>query len=69
MAGDWLTQGLQSTGLLPVISWPASLQASERADSDRELFWPNQKGGITIPLEGMLFLLLPAGLLRRRREE
>ena len=35
MAGDWLTQGLQSTGLLPVISWPASLQASERADAER----------------------------------
>ena len=35
MAGDWLTQGLQSTGLLPVISWPASLQASERADVER----------------------------------
>jgi hypothetical protein len=40
----------------------------EKSGSDRELFWPNQQGGITIPLEGMIFLLVPAGLLRRRRE-
>ena len=35
MAGDWLTQGLQSTGLLPVIPWPASLEASERLAAER----------------------------------
>ncbi|HJS46611.1 MAG TPA: serine/threonine-protein kinase, partial [Gemmatimonadales bacterium] len=35
MAGDWLTQGLQSTGLLAVVPWPASLEASERLAAER----------------------------------
>jgi tetratricopeptide (TPR) repeat protein len=35
MAGDWLTQGLQSTNLLPVVPWPASLEASERLAAER----------------------------------
>jgi tetratricopeptide (TPR) repeat protein len=30
MAGDWVTQGLQETGLASVVPWPASLLASER---------------------------------------
>ena len=29
MAGDWLTQGLQETGLVTVVPWPNALQASE----------------------------------------
>jgi serine/threonine-protein kinase len=35
MAGDWLTQGLQSTDLLPVVPWPAALEASERLAAER----------------------------------
>jgi tetratricopeptide (TPR) repeat protein len=35
MAGDWLTQGLQSTNLLAVVPWPASLEASERLAAER----------------------------------
>lgn len=31
LAGDWLTQGLQQAAILPVVPWPASLQASQRA--------------------------------------
>ncbi len=30
LAGDWLTQGLQETGLVEVVPWPYALQASER---------------------------------------
>jgi serine/threonine-protein kinase len=30
LAGDWITQGLLETGLLTVVPWPYSLQASER---------------------------------------
>jgi tetratricopeptide (TPR) repeat protein len=29
MAGDWLTQGLQETGIVMVVPWPNALQASE----------------------------------------
>jgi serine/threonine protein kinase/tetratricopeptide (TPR) repeat protein len=29
MAGDWITQGLQETGLVPVVPWPSALRASE----------------------------------------
>jgi serine/threonine-protein kinase len=35
MAGDWLTQGLQATNLLPVVPWPSSLEASERLAGER----------------------------------
>lgn len=31
LAGDWLTQGLQEAGLVPVVAWPTARQASERA--------------------------------------
>lgn len=42
LAGDWLTQGLQQTGLIAVVPWPTALQASrvarartaERPDTD-----------------------------------
>jgi len=30
LAGDWITQGLQETGLVQVVPWPYALQASER---------------------------------------
>lgn len=30
MAGDWVTQGLQETGLVTVVPWPSSLQATEQ---------------------------------------
>lgn len=30
MAGDWVTQGLQETGLASVVPWPVALLASER---------------------------------------
>ncbi|HEX6091241.1 MAG TPA: protein kinase [Gemmatimonadales bacterium] len=30
LAGDWITQGLQETGLVEVVPWPYALQASER---------------------------------------
>ena len=37
-----------------------------RAPSDRELRWSNAPFGSVLPLESVLFLILPAGLLRRR---
>jgi len=33
LAGDWLTQGLQSTGRAPVVPWPVALEASTRVAS------------------------------------
>jgi len=30
MAGDWITQGLQETGLVQVVPWPTALRASQR---------------------------------------
>ena len=35
MAGDWVTQGLQETGLLTVVPWPYALQASSGAASPK----------------------------------
>lgn len=35
MAGDWITQGLQETGLVRVVPWPSALQASEHALVER----------------------------------
>jgi tetratricopeptide (TPR) repeat protein/TolB-like protein len=35
MAGDWITQGLQQTGLASVVPWPTALQASDVADAAR----------------------------------
>ncbi|MGE0353253.1 MAG: protein kinase [Gemmatimonadales bacterium] len=35
LAGDWITQGLQETGLVPVVPWPSALQASERMAQNR----------------------------------
>lgn len=32
-AGDWITEGLQAAGRLPVVPWPTALRASRRADS------------------------------------
>ena len=34
MAGDWITQGLQETGLVAVIPWPTSRQASAHARAE-----------------------------------
>jgi len=34
LAGDWITQGLQEAGVLPVVPWPYALQASEAAESE-----------------------------------
>ncbi len=31
LAGDWITQGLQQTGRVTVVSWPAALDAADRA--------------------------------------
>ena len=36
MAGDWLTEGLQATGLVPVVPWPTALQASQLLQTQRE---------------------------------
>ena len=35
MAGDWITQGLQETGLVPVVPWPTALEASGRIALER----------------------------------
>jgi len=48
MAGDWITQGLQETGLMTVVPWPSSLQASERARAQRAAGGP---GSIVSTLE------------------
>jgi hypothetical protein len=37
-----------------------------RAATDDEAYWPGRRFGPTIPLESVVFLLVPAGLLRRR---
>ena len=34
MAGDWITQGLQETGLVAVIPWPTARQASAHASAE-----------------------------------
>ena len=34
LAGDWITQGLQEAGVLPVVPWPYALQASEEANGE-----------------------------------
>ena len=34
MAGDWVTQGLDETGLVTVVPWPTALQASERVRAE-----------------------------------
>lgn len=35
MAGDWITQGIQETGVVPVVAWPTALEASERMRAER----------------------------------
>src|SRR5690606_14278925 len=35
MAGDWITQGLQETGLVHVVAWPTALEASSRILAER----------------------------------
>ncbi len=35
LAGDWITQGLQETGLVTVIPWPTALRASEHIRRER----------------------------------
>ena len=35
LAGDWITQGLQDVGIIPVVPWPSSLHASEQFDVRR----------------------------------
>jgi serine/threonine-protein kinase len=35
MAGDWITQGLQDVGILPVVPWPSALHASEQTRARR----------------------------------
>jgi len=35
MAGDWLTQGLQQTGIVTVVPWPNALQASDAIQTRR----------------------------------
>jgi tRNA A-37 threonylcarbamoyl transferase component Bud32 len=34
MGGDWVTQGLQETGLVSVVPWPVSLLASEQYEAE-----------------------------------
>ena len=34
MGGDWVTQGLQETGLVSVVPWPVSLLASQRYEEE-----------------------------------
>lgn len=36
LAGDWLTQGLQQTGLVSVVPWPTARLASDRAFAARQ---------------------------------
>ncbi len=36
MAGDWITQGIQETGVAPVVAWPTALEASERMRAERD---------------------------------
>lgn len=35
LAGDWVTQGLQETGLVTVVPWPTALRAWERFEAER----------------------------------
>jgi len=35
LAGDWVTQGLDETGLVTVVPWPSALEASERVRAER----------------------------------
>jgi serine/threonine-protein kinase len=35
LGGDWLTQGLQESGLAPVVPWLAALEASQRYEAER----------------------------------
>jgi serine/threonine-protein kinase len=35
MAGDWITQGLQDVGIVPVVPWPSALHASEQVRARR----------------------------------
>jgi tetratricopeptide (TPR) repeat protein len=35
LAGDWVTQGLQETGLVTVVPWPSALRAWERFEAGR----------------------------------
>ncbi|MDH3222591.1 MAG: protein kinase [Gemmatimonadota bacterium] len=34
MAGDWIAQGLQQLGTVPVLPWPAALEAAERGKAE-----------------------------------
>ena len=58
MAGDWLTQGLQESGLAAMISWPAALEASvlpagaEETDLARQL---NRKTGANTVVTGAYY--------------
>ena len=53
LAGDWVAQGLQQLGTVPVLPWPAALEAAERAQS--------QAGGFRADLANHLAQELGAG--------
>ena len=36
MAGDWLTEGLQATGLVPVVPWPTAHQATQLLQAQQQ---------------------------------
>ena len=53
LAGDWIAQGLQQLGTVPVLPWPASLESAERAEGEA--------GGIRTDLASYLAEDLGAG--------
>ena len=53
MAGDWVAQGLQQLGTVPVLPWPAALEAAERGKSE--------SGGFRTDLANYLSQELGAG--------
>jgi tetratricopeptide (TPR) repeat protein len=60
MAGDWLTQALQESGLAPVISWHAALDASTLAgdEPDKNLVTRlNRKTGARSVVTGAYYLV------------
>lgn len=60
MTGDWLTQGLQESGLGAVISWPAALDATEPREGDGSATLAtrlNRKTGARTVVSGAYYLL------------
>ena len=56
LAGDWITQGLQETGLVEVVPWPYALQASEQEGDDRVAIMRRETGAGTV-ITGAYYLV------------